>query len=105
MGLHCAFQPQPVVLDRRLCAAIIAIYPSLGVLEFWRHRLDFNSSLQVSELPLHIDNASAADRTFVGTFHVFLVTSMMNTVTASHEHHSLRRREHVLAAYRAVTVS
>ena len=94
-----------MVLDRRLCAAVIAIYPSLGVLEFWWHRLCFNRSLQVSELPLHVDNTSAADRTFVGILHVFTIASLMDTVTTPHEHYSLRRREHVLATYRTVAVS
>ena len=93
-----------MILDKRLCAAIITIYPSLGVLKFWRHRLGFNCSFQVSELPLHVDNTPAADRTFVRVFHMFTVTSMMDTVTASHEHYGLRRREHVFAAYRAVAV-
>ena len=94
-----------MVLDRCLRAAVIAIYPSLGVLEFWWHRLCFNCSLQVLELPLHVDNASAADWTFVGTFHVFEIASMMNTVTTLHEYYGLRRRKHVLATYRAVAVS
>lgn len=56
-------------------------------------------------MPLHVDNTSATDRTLVGTFHVFSIASLMYTMTALHEHHSVRRREHVLAAYRAVTVS
>ena len=93
-----------MVLDRRLRAAIIAINPSLGILKFWWHRLCFNRSLQVLELPLHVDNTSAADWTFVGIFHVFAITSMMDTVTTFHEHHSLGRCEHVLATYRAVAV-
>ena len=56
-------------------------------------------------MPLHVDNASAADGTLVGILHVFAITSMMYTVTTLHEHHSLRRREHILPTYRAVTVS
>ena len=94
-----------MVFDRRFCTAIITIYRSFRVLEFWRHRLCLNRSVQVSELPLHIDNASAANRTFVRTFHVFTIAFMMNTVTAPHEYYSLRRREHVLATYRAVAIS
>ncbi len=94
-----------MVLDRRLCAAVVTIYPNFGVLEFWWHRLCLNRSLQVSELPLHIDNTSAADRTFVRIFHVFTIASMMDTMTATHEYYSLRRREHVLAAYRTVAIS
>ena len=94
-----------MVFDRHLSAAIIAVYQSFGVLEFRWHGLCFNCSLQVPELPLHVDNASAADRTFVGTFHMFVIASMMNTVTTPHEHHSLGRSKHVLAADRAITVS
>ena len=59
----------------------------------------------MSELPLHVDDTSATDRTFVGIFHMLTIASMMDTVTAPHEDYSLRRREHVFAAYRAVAVS
>lgn len=94
-----------MVFDRSLCAAIIAIYPSFRVLKLWWHRLSFNGTLQVPKLPFHVDNASTANRAFVGAFHVFIIASMMYAVTALHEYHSLGRRKHVLAAYRAVTIS
>ena len=105
MSLHQAFQSQPMVLHRCLRTAIVTIYPSLGILKFWWHRLCFDRSFQVSELPLHVYNTSAADRTFVRSLHVFTIASMMDTVTAPHEYYGLRRREHVLAAYRTVAVS
>ena len=56
-------------------------------------------------MPLHVDNTSAADWTFVGTLHVFAIASLMDTVTTLHEHYGLRRRKHVLATYRAVAIS
>ena len=57
------------------------------------------------ELPLHVDDTSTADGTFVGIFHVFAIASMMDTVTALHEYYGLRRRKHVLATYRTVAIS
>ena len=36
---------------------------------------------------------------------MFVIASMVDTVTTPHEHYSLRRCKHVLAAYRAITVS
>ncbi len=78
-----------MVLDHSLCATIVTGYPSFGILKFGRHRLGFNNGSQLQKLPFHVNNASAANRTLVGGFHMLLVTSTMNTMTTSHEDNGL----------------
>lgn len=94
-----------MILDGRLCTAIVAIHEGFGVLEFWRHGLRFNGSFQVSELPFHVDYTPAADRTPVGTFLMFVIAPMMYAVATRHENYGLWRGEHVFTTNRTVTIS
>ena len=93
-----------MVLDRRLCAAVIAHHQCFRVFELRRHRLAVDVSLQLSERHLHIRKTLIADRTTIRRLHMEVVAAMVNAVTTLHKDHGLGRSEHVFAAYRAIAV-
>lgn len=87
-----------------LGAAVVAVDPGFGVLEFFRHGLCLDGAGQAGELKFHVDDRAAADGAAVGGFHVFVVAAVVDAMTAAHEDDGLRRREHVFAADGTVTV-
>lgn len=91
-------------LDRAFLVAVVTVDPGFGVLEFGRHGLALDGTLQMPELHFHVDNTPTADGATIRSFHMLVVTAMVDAMATSHEDDSLRRCEHVLAAYRAVTV-
>ena len=93
-----------MILYHSLCTAIVAVNPCPRILELNWHWLVLDGSFEVSELHLHVDNASTAYRTPIRIFHVLVVTKMVDTVAAAHEYHCLGRSEHVFTAYWAITV-
>ena len=104
LNLHSTFESNPVVLNKRFCAAVITEYPGFCVSELGRHGLGFNIKVVLSESYFHVDHAFAADWTLERILHMFFPTHMVDTVTTSHENHSLWRRKHVFAADGAVAV-
>jgi len=93
-----------MVLDGSLSTTIVAVNQRFSVSELRRHRLHVNLPLQMSELSLHIYNASAANGAFVGAPHMLFVALMMDAVTTLHKDHGLLRGKHVFAAYRTIAV-
>lgn len=75
IDLHSTLQAQPMVLYHCLCTTVIARYPSFRVLKLGGHWLGLNDIPQLPKLPFHVDDTSAADWTFIGGFHMFLVAS------------------------------
>ena len=104
IDLHSTFQTKPVILYYGFCTTVIAIHPSLCVLELGRHGLVLDCSFEVSKLHFHVHHASTTYRASIRVLHVLVVTEMMNTVATGHEHDSLGRSEHVFATYGAVTI-
>lgn len=102
--LHAALQAQPVVLDRSLSTAVVAVDPGVGVLELRRHGLTFDGAVEVAELHFHVHDAAAADRTAVGALHMLIIAEMVDAVPAPHKDDRLGGGEHVFAADGAVTV-
>ncbi len=104
IDLHGTFQTKPVIFYYSFCTTVVAIHPSLGVLELGRHGLVLDCSFKVSKLHFHVHHTSTAYRASIRIFYVLVVTKMMDTVATGHEHNSLGRSEHVFATYRAITV-
>lgn len=63
--LHGTLQTKPMVFYNGLCAAIVAVYPSLRILEFRWHRLTLDCSFEVPKLHLHVVDSPAANGTAV----------------------------------------
>ena len=105
VSLHSALQAQPVIFDHCLGVAIIAVYPSLSISEFWGHRLCLDRSFQMPELSFHIHDTSAAYRTTIRALHVFPIATAMDAMATFHEYYGLRRCKHIFATDWTVTVS
>lgn len=54
-----------MVLDGRLCIAVITVDPCFGILIFRRHWLTLDGTLDLAELRLHVGHAFTANRTTV----------------------------------------
>lgn len=93
-----------MIFDNGFGIAIIAVDPCFSILKFRRHWLGLDRSFQVSELPFHVDDASAANWTSIRAFHMLVIASMVYTVAASHEDYCLWRCKHVFAADRAIAI-
>ena len=94
-----------MILHACLGTTIITIDPGLGIFELWWHGLSVNRTIELLELHLHVDHASAAYRAPIGILHVFVVAQVMNAMTTRHEDHSLRGCKHIFAAYRTVAIN
>lgn len=93
-----------MILDGGLSTTIVAVNKGFSVFKLRRHRLDVDLPLQMSELSLHIHNASAANGAFVGASHVLFVALMMDAVTTLHKNHGLLRGEHIITTYWTIAV-
>ena len=94
MVRHCA-----------LCSAIITTDHSSRVLELLRHRLHFNGPINAAEMSLHVNDSLLANRALIRRLQVRMVAVPVNCMSASHKHHGLRRREHILVADGAVAIA
>ena len=99
-----ALHAQPMVRHDASRTAVVAVDERPRVSELLRHWLDFDRSVQVAELDLHVCDTLAAYGAAVGGFGVFEIAFVMDTVTAAHEDHGFWRREHVFAANGAIAL-
>ena len=64
-NLHGTLQAQPMIFHSSFGAAVIAVNKSFRILKLRRHRLSFNTALEVPKLHLHVNNAPATYRTAI----------------------------------------
>lgn len=93
-----------MVLDSRLCTAVIAVDEGLSVPELDWHRLTFDSTIQISKTGLHIRYTLAADRTSIRCFRILRVALVVYAMSTSHEHHGMGGGKHVIPTNRTVTL-
>ncbi len=93
-----------MIFDRTLGRAVVAKNNSPCVFELWRHLLGLDRHVEVSKLKFHIGHALVANWTSVGSLHILIQTGTMYAMPALHETDSFRGCEHIIAAYRAITV-
>lgn len=77
---------------------------SSRIRELLGHWLSLYGLRQFAPLQLHVHSTLLAHWTLVGSFHVELVASLVQVVTAGHRNNGTGGIEKVFAAYRTVTV-
>jgi hypothetical protein len=87
-----------MILDRRLCRAVIALYDCSCIVELFRHRLTLDCLSQLLPLQVHANSALLAYGALVGSLHVEVVAALVQIVTTRHGDYSGRGSEEVIAA-------
>lgn len=54
-----------MIFDGGFGTTVVAIYPSLGILQMRGHRLYLNQALEMLKMSFHVKHASTADRASV----------------------------------------
>lgn len=54
-----------MILDGGFGATVVAVYPSLSILQMRGHRLYFNKALEMLKVGFHIEHTSTTDRASV----------------------------------------
>lgn len=88
----------------RLGATVITVDEGFRISKFGRHRLTFDSAIQIPEAGFHISYAFAANRAPIRCLGELVIAFVVDAVPASHKDNCVRRSKHVISANGAIAL-